>query len=54
MNLELLIASKNLGKVREFKRQLLVDLPIILHSANEFEEIPNPKKQAKLLLIMRF
>lgn len=43
MNLEILIASKNVGKIKEFK-QLLVDLPIILHSANEFEEIPEPEE----------
>lgn len=43
MNLEILVASKNVGKIKEFK-QLLVDLPIILHSANEFEEIPEPEE----------
>lgn len=43
MNLELLVASKNIGKIKEFK-QLLADLPIILHSANEFESIPEPEE----------
>ena len=46
MKLELLIASKNVGKIKEFK-QLLADLPIILHSANEFEEIPEPEETGK-------
>lgn len=43
MNLQLLIASKNIGKIREFK-QLLADLPINLHSASEFESIPEPEE----------
>ncbi len=43
MKLELLIASKNAGKIKEF-RQLLADLPIILHSANEFDAIPEPEE----------
>ena len=43
MELKLLIASKNQGKIREFK-QLLADLPITLRSAAEFEEIPEPEE----------
>lgn len=43
MNLELLIASKNTGKIKEFK-QLLADLPITLHSANDFESVPEPEE----------
>ncbi len=43
MKIELLIASKNPGKIKEF-RQLLSDFQIILHSANEFEEIPEPEE----------
>lgn len=43
MKVELLIASKNPGKIKEF-RQLLSDFQIILHSANEFEEIPEPEE----------
>lgn len=43
MNLEILVASKNIGKIKEFK-QLLADLPIILHSTNEFETIPEPEE----------
>jgi len=41
MNLELLIATKNIGKIKEFK-QLLADLPINLRSADEFENVIEP------------
>ncbi len=41
MNLELLIATKNVGKIKEFK-QLLADLPITLRSADEFENVIEP------------
>ncbi|MBX7173489.1 MAG: XTP/dITP diphosphatase [Pyrinomonadaceae bacterium] len=43
MKTELLIATKNAGKVKEF-RQLLSDFPVVLHSADEFEEIPEPEE----------
>jgi XTP/dITP diphosphohydrolase len=43
MNLELLIASKNAGKVKEFE-QLLAGLPINLRSANEFGDLAEPEE----------
>lgn len=46
MSLELLIATKNLGKVRELER-LLSDFPITLRSLNEFEGIIEPEETGK-------
>ncbi len=43
MNLELLVATKNVGKIKELN-QLLADLPLTLHSADEFEDIPEPEE----------
>jgi XTP/dITP diphosphohydrolase len=43
MNLELLIATKNVGKIKEF-RQILADLPVNLRSADEFEQIIEPEE----------
>lgn len=43
MNLELLIATKNKGKIRELEK-LLADLPISLRSLSEFEEIIEPEE----------
>ena len=36
--MEILIATKNMGKIREFET-LLTDLPIVLRGLNEFKEI---------------
>lgn len=46
MSLELLIATKNLGKVKELEK-LLSDYPIILRSLNEFENIAEPEEIGK-------
>lgn len=38
--IEILIATKNIGKVRELEK-LLEDLPFALRSLNEFPEVPD-------------
>ena len=43
MDLELLVATKNEGKVKELQK-LLEGFPVSLHSLNEFEEIPEPEE----------
>ncbi len=43
MDLELLIATKNIGKIKELQ-QLLADLPIVLRSASEFINIREPEE----------
>jgi XTP/dITP diphosphohydrolase len=43
MSLELLIATKNAGKIREL-RELLADLPINLRSTAEFPDLPEPEE----------
>lgn len=43
MSLELLIATKNVGKIRELEN-LLAGLPIILRNASEFEDVIEPEE----------
>jgi XTP/dITP diphosphohydrolase len=43
VSLELLIATKNIGKIRELEK-LLADLPIILRNANEFANLREPEE----------
>lgn len=43
MNLELLIATKNAGKIRELEK-LLAGLPIVLRNTAEFENIIEPEE----------
>lgn len=41
--LELLIATKNAGKIRELK-ELLADVPVVLRSLNDFENVFEPEE----------
>lgn len=41
--MQLLIATRNSGKVREFER-LLADLPVFLRSLNDFPEVTEPEE----------
>ena len=43
MSLEILIATKNPGKVRELK-ELLAGLPIVLHHAGQFSDLVEPEE----------
>lgn len=43
MSIELLIGTKNRGKIRELA-VLLEDLPVVLRSASDFETIPEPEE----------
>lgn len=43
MSLELLIATKNIGKIRELEK-LLADLPFVLRNTAEFPDIIEPEE----------
>lgn len=45
-NVELFIATKNVGKIREIE-ELLADLPVKLRNASEFKDIIEPEETGK-------